>query len=101
MKRRNSKKKNLFIILFIDKAFPGIGEDENITVSSFINVIFLSFPFAILESAANGSPWLPVQSKHTFSGAILFASSLVINISLLKMSTYLENAILPVKHVKK
>ena len=75
-------KYNLLIILLIDIAFPGIGDDENITVSSGIRVIFLSLPLAILDKAASGSPCDPVHNKHTLDGSILLASSLVMNISL-------------------
>ena len=45
-------------------ALPGIGDDENTTKSSGINVICLWIPFAIRDRAAKGSPWVPVHKIH-------------------------------------
>ena len=63
-------------------AFPGIAEEEKITISSSCNLIWRWEPLAILERAASGSPWEPVQSKHTSLDGSRFASSGVTNISL-------------------
>ena len=73
---------SLFIVLDILIAFPGIADDENTTRSFSFNFICLCVPFAILDSAASGSPCVPVHSKQTFSGGSSFDSSGVINISL-------------------
>ena len=63
-------------------AFPGIADDENTTKSFSFSFICLCVPFAILDNAANGSPCVPVHSKHTFSLGSVFDSSGVTNISL-------------------
>ena len=63
------------MVLEILKALPGIGDDENITTSSGLNLICLCSRSAILERAAKGSPWLPVHRIHTSFGFNKFASS--------------------------
>ena len=75
-------KYNLLIVLEILTAFPGIGLDEKITISSGLSDICLKVPSAILDKAAKGSPWLPVHKKHTSLGFKFLASSGVIIISL-------------------
>ena len=49
-------KYNLLIVLDTEDAFPGIGDEENITISFGNNLICLWEPDAILDRAANGSP---------------------------------------------
>ena len=65
----------MLIVLPILIALPGIGLDEKITTSSGLNLIDLCSPSAILDRAASGSPWLPVQRMHTSFGLRLLASS--------------------------
>ncbi len=56
---------SISIVLLTLTVFPGIGEDENTTVSPGIIWIWRWVPFAILDSAAIGSPWLPVHKIVT------------------------------------
>ena len=44
------------MVLEMAKAFPGIGEEENTTMSSGLKEICLCVPSAIRDKAANGSP---------------------------------------------
>ena len=58
----------MLIVLEILIAFPGIALLENITMSSGLNLICLCVPSAILDRAASGSPWEPVQRMVTSPG---------------------------------
>ena len=49
-------KYNLLIVLDILREFPGIADEEKITISSEYNFICLCVPFASLLNAARGSP---------------------------------------------
>ena len=68
-------KYNLLIVLWILKALPGMALDENITISSGLNLICLWVPSAILDNAARGSPWEPVHSIVTSPGFRVLATS--------------------------
>ena len=64
------------LIVFATEAlFPGIGLEENITVSVGLNFICLWVPLAILDKAANGSPCEPVHNKQISSGGKVLATS--------------------------
>ena len=67
--------------LEIECPFPGIGLEENTTVSPGTILISFKVPFAILLKAAIGSPWLPVQSI-TRSLSLMPLKSLVSTIQL-------------------
>ena len=71
----------MLIVLEILTWFPGIALDENITTSSGLNLICLCVPLAIRDSAARGSPWLPVHKSVTSPGFNPLASSGVIKSS--------------------
>src|SRR5699024_12137552 len=59
------------IVLFTLSVLPGIGDEENTTVSSGMILICLCVPFAIRDSAAIGSPCEPVQRIRTLCFSIL------------------------------
>ena len=51
------------MVLLTPSWFPGIGEEEKITVSPGISLICLWVPDATLDRAASGSPWEPVHNN--------------------------------------
>jgi hypothetical protein len=50
-------------------SLPGIGSDDKITVSEAVSLTNLFSPRASWASADIGSPWEPVATMQTFSGA--------------------------------
>src|SRR5690606_20506916 len=92
------------IVLLTLSVFPGIGEDEKMTVSPGWICTCRCVPLAILDNAAIGSPWLPVQriitslagnrlsdcvSTNNSLGALMYPSSrpIVIALSILLPNT--------------
>ena len=72
---------NALIVRLILLVLPGIGEELNTTVSSGIIFICLCVPFAILDNAAIGSPWEPVQRMSNSCLGTLFILLGSINVS--------------------
>ena len=67
--RRRPRRTRLLMTRETLVSLPGIGVAEMMTVSSGSSVIERCSPCAISDSAANGSPWLPVQMTAVSSAA--------------------------------